>query len=121
MQKWTIVTGGAGFVGSHLCDHLIARGRRVVCIDNLCTGREANIVQLLGEASFRFIRHDVIEPLAFDEPIDEIYNLACPASPSKYVLDPIHTLKTSVYGAANFLDLAVRNGAKILQASTSEI
>jgi len=114
-----LITGGAGFLGSHLCERLLAEGSRVFCLDNFQTGKLENISHLLAHARFRLLRHDVIEPL--EVRIDEIYNLACPASPVHYQADPIQTLKTSVYGAANLLDLAVRHGARILQASTSEV
>lgn len=117
-----VVTGGAGFVGSHLCDQLIADGYTVICIDNLQTGRMQNIRHLLGNKSFSFVKHDVIQPL--DLPtrhVAEIYNLASAASPPMYQIDPIHTLKTNVMGALNALDLARRTGARIFQASTSEV
>jgi UDP-glucuronate decarboxylase len=117
--KRILVTGGAGFLGSHLCERLLALGHRVFCLDNFQTGRLENISHLMGRRDFRFIRHDVVEPL--DLRVDEIYNLACPASPVHYQADPIHTLKTSVYGSINLLDLAVRHKARILQASTSEV
>ncbi|MEE4121267.1 MAG: UDP-glucuronic acid decarboxylase family protein [Paracoccaceae bacterium] len=116
-----VVTGGAGFIGSHLCDRLVARGARVVCIDNLETGRMANISHLLDGPRFSFLQHDVGDPLPVTGPVDQIYNLACPASPPKYQRDPIHTFRTSVLGAINALDLAERTGAAVLQASTSEV
>lgn len=119
--KTVLVTGGAGFLGSHLCDRLIASGNRVICVDNLITGRMENIGQLLGNENFEFIEHDVIEPLEIRKDLSEIYNLACPASPAKYELDPIHTFKTCVFGATNMLDLARKKDARILQASTSEV
>lgn len=120
------MAGGAGFVGSHLCDSLIADGNRVICVDNLLTGRMENITHLLRHRRFRFLRHDVIEPLTplgieVSGSVQEIYNLACAASPEKYQRDPIHTFKTSVMGAINLLDLARAHGARILQASTSEV
>lgn len=117
--KRILVTGGAGFLGSHLCERLVAEDHRVFCLDNLQTGSLQNIAHLLHEPNFRFLRHDIVEPL--EVPVDEIYNLGCPASPPLYQLDPVHTLKTSVYGAANLLELAVRHGSRILQASTSEV
>ena len=115
----TLVTGGAGFVGSHLCRRLLSEGREVVCLDNLFTGDKNNIADLIGIPKFEFIEHDVIDPINLT--VDEIYNLACPASPVHYQYDPIFTLKTSIYGALNMLELADRVGARILQASTSEI
>lgn len=114
-----LVTGGAGFLGSHLCDRLLADGHEVVCIDNLFTGRKVNIQHLLGNPRFEFVRHDVIDPFKFE--VDRIYNLACPASPPHYQYNPIKTIKTSVMGAINCLGLAKRVRARILQASTSEV
>ena len=114
-----IVTGGAGFIGSHLCRRLVENGDEVLCVDNLFTGREENIRELLGYENFKFLRRDVTEPL--DAEADRIYNLACPASPPHYQRDPIHTAKTSVLGALNLLESAKRRGARILQASTSEV
>lgn len=118
-RKRVLVTGGAGFLGSHLCDRLIADGDDVICVDNLFTGSKENIRHLLGNPYFEFIRHDVTEPLYVE--VDQIYNLACPASPPHYQLNPIKTAKTSVLGAMNMLGLAKRVGARILQASTSEV
>jgi len=118
-HKRVLVTGGAGFLGSHLIDRLIALGNEVVCVDNLFTGDLANVAHLSGHPRFEFLHHDVTNPL-FNE-IDEIYNLACPASPVYYQHDPIQTMKTSVIGALNMLGLAKRLGCKILQASTSEV
>jgi UDP-glucuronate decarboxylase len=118
-RKQILVTGGAGFLGSHLCERLISRGDTVTCLDNFITGCEHNVRALKASGSFRLIRQDVIEP--FDFSVDEIYNLACPASPPRYQLDPVHTLKTSVLGAINVLDLAVRTNARTFQASTSEV
>lgn len=115
----TLITGGAGFVGSHLCRRLLAEGHDVICVDNLFTGRKENIRDLLNNPKFEFIRHDVTFPLHLE--VDRIYNLACPASPPHYQHDPIHTMKTSVLGAMNMLGLAKRTGARILQASTSEV
>jgi UDP-glucuronate decarboxylase len=120
-MKKIVVTGGAGFLGSHLCDTLINRGDSVICLDNLYSGSLKNISHLKGHPSFKFINHDVSEPFKISDPIDEIYNLACPASPIFYQKDPVHTTRTSVVGAINMLDLATQKNAKILQASTSEV
>ncbi|WP_420143088.1 UDP-glucuronic acid decarboxylase family protein [Sphingobium sp.] len=117
--KRILVTGGAGFLGSHLCDRLVAQGHDVLCVDNLFTGSKSNLVQLLGRPNFEYMRHDVTFPLYVE--VDEIYNLACPASPVQYSVNPVQTTKTSVHGAINMLGLAKRTGAKILQASTSEV
>jgi UDP-glucuronate decarboxylase len=114
-----LVTGGSGFLGSHLCDRLIAAGREVLCVDNLFTGQRRNIEHLIGDKRFEFLRHDVTFPLYVE--VDEIFNLACPASPIHYQHDPVQTTKTSVHGAINMLGLAKRLKAKILQASTSEV
>ncbi|RAZ90567.1 SDR family NAD-dependent epimerase/dehydratase [Mesorhizobium hawassense] len=114
-----VVTGGAGFIGSHLCDLLLAQGRDVTCVDNLSTGSDENIRHLSGNARFKLLRHDVTLPLQAEA--DEIFNLACPASPVHYQRIPIETTKACVYGAINMLDLACASGAKILQASTSEV
>ncbi|MEK9652336.1 MAG: UDP-glucuronic acid decarboxylase family protein [Betaproteobacteria bacterium] len=114
-----LVTGGAGFLGSHLCTRLVNDGCDVICVDNLFTGSKANIQHLIKRPNFEFLRHDITLPLYLE--IDEIYNLACPASPKHYQYDPVQTLKTSVHGAINVLGLAKRTGARILQASTSEI
>ncbi len=119
MNKRVLVTGGAGFVGSHICERLIERGDDVLCVDNYFTGSKANVAHLLGHPSFELMRHDVTFPLYVE--VDEIYNLACPASPVHYQHDPVQTTKTSVHGAINMLGLAKRVGAKILQASTSEV
>ena len=115
----TLVTGGAGFLGSHLIDRLLERGEEVVCVDNLYTGTKRNIEHLQGHPRFEFIRHDVTFPLYIE--VDRIFNLACPASPIHYQLDPVQTIKTAVHGAINLLGLAKRVRARILQASTSEV
>ncbi len=114
-----LVTGGAGFLGSHLCERLLAEGNDVLCVDNYFTGRKENIAHLLGNPHFEAMRHDVTFPLYVE--VDQIYNLACPASPVHYQFDPVQTTKTSVIGAINMLGLAKRIGARILQASTSEV
>ncbi len=118
-RKRILVTGGAGFLGSHLCERLIREGHDVLCVDNFFTGRKDNIVHLLGNPRFELMRHDITFPLYVE--VDEIYNLACPASPVHYQFDPVQTTKTSVLGAINMLGLAKRIGARILQASTSEV
>lgn len=115
----TLVTGGAGFLGSHLCERLLAQDQEVLCMDNFFTGRRINIAHLLDNPNFELIRHDVVDP--FKAEVDRIYNLACPASPVHYQFNPIKTVKTSVMGAINGLGLAKRVGARILQASTSEV
>jgi UDP-glucuronate decarboxylase len=114
-----LVTGGAGFLGSHLCDRLIEQGHEVICLDNFFTGDKQNIRHLLSHDHFELVRHDVIDP--FKAEVDQIYNLACPASPVHYQHNPIKTIKTSVMGAINMLGLAKRTGARVLQASTSEV
>ncbi len=115
-----LVTGGAGFLGSHLCDRLIADGHEVICVDNLFTGQKTNIAHLLPtNARFEFVRHDIVDPFKFE--VDQIYNLACPASPVHYQFNPIKTVKTSVMGAINCLGLAKRVKARVFQASTSEV
>ncbi len=118
-MKKVLVTGGAGFLGSHLCERLLAQGNDVLCVDNYFTGSKANIKSLVSNPHFELLRHDVTFPLYVE--VDEIYNLACPASPIHYQHDPVQTTKTSVHGAINMLGLAKRVGAKILQASTSEV
>ena len=118
-QKKVLVTGGAGFIGSHLCNRLVIEGNDVICVDNFYTGKKSNVENLLREKNFELLRHDVTFPLFLE--VDEIYNLACPASPVQYQVDPVQTTKTSVHGAINMLGLAKRTGAKILQASTSEV
>lgn len=119
LHKRVLVTGGAGFLGSHLCERLLKGGDAVICVDNFYTGTRDNISHLLHDANFEVIRHDVTFPLYLE--VDEIYNLACPASPIHYQRDPVATTKVSVHGAINMLGLAKRTGAKILQASTSEV
>lgn len=118
-RKRILVTGGAGFLGSHLCERLVAQGHDVLCVDNFFTGTKRNVASLLGHPGFELLRHDVTFPLYVE--VDEIYNLACPASPIHYQFDPVQTTKTSVHGAINVLGLAKRVKAKILQASTSEV
>lgn len=118
-SKRILVTGGAGFLGSHLCDRLVEAGHDVLCIDNYFTGRRGNVRHLMDAPNFELVRHDVTFPLYVE--VDEIYNLACPASPIHYQHDPVQTTKTSVHGAINMLGLAKRVGAKIMQASTSEV
>ena len=119
IRKRILVTGGAGFLGSHLCERLIDQGADVLCVDNYFTGSKTNLARLLGEPRFEAMRHDVTFPLYVE--VDEIYNLACPASPIHYQFDPVQTTKTSVVGAINMLGLAKRTRAKVLQASTSEV
>ncbi|MEM6824764.1 MAG: UDP-glucuronic acid decarboxylase family protein, partial [Pseudomonadota bacterium] len=118
-MKRVLVTGGAGFLGSHLCEKLLGQGHEVLCIDNYFTGRRSNVAHLLQNPRFELMRHDVTFPLYVE--VDEIYNLACPASPVHYSHDPVQTTKTSVHGAINMLGLAKRVGAKVFQASTSEV
>ena len=119
LAKRVLITGGGGFLGSHLCKRLLEKGCEVLCVDNFYTGRRANIADLLGNPMFEVLRHDICFPLYVE--VDEIYNLACPASPIHYQFDPVQTTKTSVHGAINMLGLAKRIKAKILQASTSEV
>ena len=119
MRRRVLVTGGAGFLGSHLCDRLVARGDDVLCVDNFYTGTKDNVAHLMRFPTFEVMRHDVAIPLHVE--VDEIYNLACPASPIHYQVDPVQTTRTNVHGAINMLDLARRTEAKILQASTSEV
>jgi UDP-glucuronate decarboxylase len=118
-MKRILVTGGAGFIGSHLCERLLAKGDEVLCVDNFFTSRRANILHLLDNHMFEFMRHDITWPLYVE--VDEIYNLACPASPIHYQFDPVQTTKTNVHGSINMLGLAKRLKVKILQASTSEV
>jgi len=115
----TLVTGGAGFIGSHLCERLLKESNEVICLDNFFTGRRENVYHLLGDKRFELLRHDIIEPLLLE--VDQIYNLACPASPVHYQYNPVKTVKTSVMGTINMLGLAKRVHARILQASTSEV
>jgi len=117
--KRILVTGGAGFLGSHLCERLLGMGNEVLCVDNFFTGSKQNVIHLLSNPYFELMRHDVIFPLYVE--VDEIYNLACPASPIHYQYDPVQTTKTSIHGAINMLGLAKRTNAKIFQASTSEV
>src|SRR5215468_5771875 len=118
-RKRVLVTGGAGFLGSHLCERLIAQGDDVLCVDNYFTGSRANIAHLIGHPRFEMMRHDVTFPLYVE--VDQIYNLACPASPIHFQFDAVQTTETSVHGAINMLGLAKRRRARILQASTSEV
>ena len=117
--KRVLITGGAGFLGSHLCERLVDGGHEVLCVDNFFTGRRKNVAHLIAHPDFELMRHDITFPLYVE--VDEIYNLACPASPIHYQYDPVQTTKTSVHGAINMLGLAKRTGAKIFQASTSEV
>ena len=119
MAHKSLISGGAGFLGSHLCDALIKKGHDVLCVDNFFTGNKDNVSHLISSSKFELIRHDVTFPLYVE--VDQIYNLACPASPIHYQYDPVQTTKTSVHGAINMLGLAKRTGARILQASTSEV
>ena len=119
MSNVNLITGGAGFIGSHLCEVLLARGEHVICLDNFFTGRKSNIAHLIGEPNFELVRHDVINPITLE--VDRIFNFACPASPVHYQYNPVKTIKTNVMGALNMLGLAKRVNARILQASTSEV
>ena len=119
LQKRILITGGSGFLGSHLCDRLVAEGHDVLCLDNFFTGSKRNISHLLGKPNFELIRHDLVQPILLE--VDEIYNMACPASPVHYQYNPVKTIKTNVMGTINMLGIAKRVKAKILQASTSEI
>jgi len=121
MTTTTLITGGAGFIGTNLCKRLLNDGHKVICVDNLYTGQMRNIEPLMSNPNFKFINHNIIEPLNNEEKIDEIYNLACPASPPHYQKDPIFTLQTNFMGMSNMLELAKKNNCKILQASTSEV
>ena len=120
-MKRILVTGGAGFIGSHLCVRLLNEGCQVVCLDNFLTGSPKNIQHLTANPNFQMAEQDITTPYCPDGPIDEIYNLACPASPIHYQYNPIKTLKTNVLGAINMLDLAIKKRSKLLQASTSEV
>lgn len=124
-MKKILITGGAGFLGSHLCDRLIAQGHQVIALDSLFTGSQKNLSGLASKPNFKFVQHDVVDPITVQtlcvSGLDEIYNLACPASPVHYQYNPIHTMKTSVLGALNMLELARSTGAKVFQASTSEV
>jgi UDP-glucuronate decarboxylase len=116
-----LVTGGAGFIGSHLCEKLLESGDQVICVDNLFTGSKANVSHLLENSNFSFMEHDIIEPLFTEDTIDQVYNLACPASPVHYQENPVRTIKANTIGMINMLGLARKHGARILQASTSEV
>jgi UDP-glucuronate decarboxylase len=118
-HKRVLVTGGAGFVGSHLCERLLDEGHEVICLDNFFTARRANIEPLIGSPRFELVRHDVVEPFAFE--VDEIYHLACPASPVHYQRNPVRTIRIAVEGTLNALELARDVGARVLIASTSEV
>ena len=121
-MKTVLVTGGAGFLGSHLCDYLLAKNEKVICIDNLFTGSKENIKHLFENGDFKFINHDIIDPLYLDDVIiDQIYNLACPASPIHYQLNPVRTVKANTIGVINMLGIAKKHKARIFQASTSEV
>ncbi len=120
IKKTILITGGAGFIGSHLCQRLLSIGHKVICLDNLFTGSEQNILKFKSNNDFEFIKHDIVQPIFLDN-IDEIYNLACPASPVHYQSNPVKTTKTCTIGVINLLGLANKNNAKILQASTSEV
>lgn len=121
MGKTIVITGGAGFIGSHLTERLLNEGHRVICVDNLFTGSEDNLAAVVNNKNFSFIKHDIVEPIFIDEKIDQIYNLACPASPIHYQSNQVHTIKASTIGVINVLGLARKHGARILQASTSEV
>ena len=121
MSITTLITGGAGFIGTNLCKRLLKEGHKVICVDNLYTGQMRNIELLMSNPNFKFINHNIIEPLKIEEKIDEIYNLACPASPPHYQKDPLFTINTCYIGMTNMLELAKKNNCKILQASTSEV
>jgi UDP-glucuronate decarboxylase len=121
MNKIVIVTGGAGFIGSHLCEYLLAKGEQVICVDNFFTGSKENIKHLIKNKNFELVEHDIIEPLFMDKKVDQIYNLACPASPVHYQFNAIRTIKANTAGVINMLGLAKKHKARILQASTSEV
>ena len=121
-MKNIIVTGGAGFLGSHLCEYLIKKGEKVICIDNLFTGNLKNLENIKDHPNFEFIQHDIIDPIFFDgREIDQIYNLACPASPIQYQINPVRTIKANTIGVINVLGIAKKHKARIFQASTSEV
>ena len=120
-MKQILITGGAGFIGSNMCEKLLQDGNRVICVDNLYTGNMENIQHLLENPLFEFINHDIIYPIKYEGPIDQIYNFACPASPQKYQQDPVYTLKVNFQGVLNLLELAKEKNATILQSSTSEV
>ena len=120
-MKKILITGGAGFIGSNLCERLLKENNRIICLDNLLTGNIKNIEHLLDNPNFEFINHDIIEPIVIEGNIDEIYNMACPASPPKYQIDPINTLKVNFIGVSNLLELAKLKNARFLQSSTSEV
>ena len=120
-MKTILITGGAGFIGSNLCEKLLYDGHKIICVDNLLTGNIKNVEHLLNNPNFTFINHDIIEPLEINADIDEIYNFACPASPPKYQKDPVNTLKVNFIGVLNLLELARLKNAKFLQSSTSEV
>ena len=121
MPKMILVTGGAGFIGSHLCERLLDNGNKVICLDNLFTGSKKNIQHFLKKKNFIFLKHDIIEPFFIKEKIDQIYNLACPASPIHYQINAIRTIKANTIGMINVLGFAKKHQARILQASTSEV
>ena len=121
MSSTILITGGAGFIGANLCKRLLNEGNKIICVDNLYTGQMRNIKPLMKNPNFKFINHNIIEPLSIEEKLDQIYNLACPASPPHYQKDPIFTINTCYIGMSNMLQLAIKNNCKILQASTSEV
>ena len=121
MSSTILITGGAGFIGTNLCKRLLDEGNKIICVDNLYTGQMRNIESFMSNPNFKFINHNIIEPLNMEEKIDQIYNLACPASPPHYQKDPIFTINTCFFGMSNMLELAKKNKCKILQASTSEV
>jgi len=120
-KKTILITGGAGFIGSHLCEYLIKQGHKIICLDNLFTGSKKNVSHLIKSKNFKFVKHDIVEPFFIKEKIDQIYNLACPASPISYQFNPIRTVKANTIGVINMLGLAKFHKARILQASTSEV
>ncbi|NCQ16138.1 NAD-dependent epimerase/dehydratase family protein, partial [Candidatus Falkowbacteria bacterium] len=121
-NKTILITGGVGFIGSYLCEKYLEAGHKIICLDNLqTTGSTKNIEKLLGKRDFKFIKHDIIEPINFREKVDWLFNLACSGSPTSYQYDPIHTIKTNTLGMINMLELACRHGARIMQFSTSEV